>query len=157
MAKRQFTKGIDLYHHQMKRLATMQATMKDSVRDMQKEGVKDAIELTAGTLTRSQTRGQYARGRLAATSTSTGRKRGRAPMLPINQITRRLRRSMRSRSHSKLGFEVLSAGVPYAQFILSEAGTRKMVGRGMKKEAGKRLKARQKAHVDFFIKKQRSI
>jgi hypothetical protein len=124
---------------------------------MRKLGEEDAKKLTQGTLPRSQTRGQFARGRSAATSTAAGKKRGRAPALPINKISGRLSRSMRSRSFKKDGFETLSSNVRYAKFILADAGTRKMIARGMKKEAIRRLKARQAAHVQYFIRKQRSI
>lgn len=157
MAKRQFTKGIDLVNHQLKRLNSMKATIEQSVRMMEKQGLQDAIELTSGLLGKSITKGQYARGRMPKASTPTGRLRGRLPLLPINIQTGRLRKSMRSRKFKRLGFEVLSNSVPYAKFILADSGTRKMVARGMKKEARRRLKARQAAHVHYFVRKQRSI
>jgi hypothetical protein len=152
---RQFTKGIDLAAHQMKRLARMQATIKQSVQDMQKQGVQDAVELTGGMIKSRQLAAMghpFARGRGNA-----GRMRGKLRPLPINVQSGKLRRSMRSRGYKKLGFEVLSSQVPYARFILAEGGTRKMVARGLKKEAQRRLKARQAAHVQYFVRKQRSI
>jgi hypothetical protein len=155
MAKRQFTKGIDLYRHQLARLHKMQATMDQSTRMMRKLAEQDAKELTSGNLSPAQTKGQYARGTSRAKSTPTGRKRGRAPLLPINRVSQRLYRSIRSRSTGRHKFEVFSRGVSYARYVLSESGTRTTVGRGMKKEARKRLAARQKAHVDYFIKQQR--
>lgn len=164
MAKRRFTKGNDLVAHQMKRLRTMRATIDQSVKLMQGLSLGDARELTSGTLSPRQTRGAYARGVAPSASTPTGRKRGRAPMLPINRQSSRLRNSIKSRAKGgskapgggKSGFEVY-ARTPYAKFILAEAGTRKMVARGMKKEAGRRQKARQAAHVQHFVRKQRSI
>lgn len=157
MAKRQFTKGIDLYHHQLARLKAMQATMQQGVKLMKDEGLKDAEELTSGTLTKRQTRGQFARGRSPKISKATGRLRGRTKLLPINKQSGRLFRSMYAKGHARLGFEIVSRGVPYARYILHEAGTRKMVARGMKQEAQKRLRARRKAHLDHFKKKQRNF
>lgn len=154
---RQFTKGIDLANHQLKRLVAMKATVAQSVRLMRKLGEQDARELSSGALTPKQTRSAFARGRSAAVSTSTGRKRGLAPLLPINIQSGRLKRSMTSRSRGQNAFETLSRTVPYAKYILAEAGTRKMVARGLKKEATRRLKARQMAHVQYFVRKQRSI
>lgn len=160
MAKRQFTKGIDLAAHQMKRLVAMQATIKQSVRLMRRLGEQDAGELTSGGVkakTLAKLGHPFARGASTAKSTPAGRKRGSVPMLPINVQSGKLKRSFRSRDFKRNGFEVLSAQVPYAKFILSESGTRKMVARGMKKEANRRLKARQAAHVQYFVRKQRSI
>lgn len=157
MPRRRFTKGIDLYNFQVRRLAAMQATMKDSVRVMRAEGLKDAQELTSGTLTRQQTKGRFARGTSPKAATRVGRLRGRLPLLPLNIQTGRLRRSMIGRKATKLGFEILSKGLPYSKYILSRSGTRLMVARGLKQEAERRLKARQKAHIDFFKRKQRNF
>ncbi len=161
MATRRFTKGIDLVHHQMKRLETMKATIKDSYRLMRQASLGDARELTSGGLSPRQTRGAYARGRTPSQRTNAGRKRGIAPLLPINQVSKRLRNSIRDTGYGtaqggKAGFQI-TARTPYAKFILAEGGTRFMVSRGMKAEARKRLKARQMAHVQYFVRKQRSI
>lgn len=162
VAKRQFTKGIDLVHHQMKRLQTMQLTMDESVRMMKNQATGDARELTRGQLKPKQTRGAFARGRTPAQRTPTGRRRGRAPLLPINIQSGRLHRAVKNRSfgsiqtNHRVKFEVFTRA-PYAKYILSDSGTSKMVARGMKAEATKRLKARQAAHVQHFIRKQRSI
>jgi hypothetical protein len=64
---------------------------------------------------------------------------------------------MTSRKRSKLGFETYSKNVPYAKFILSPSGTKKMVTRGFKKEANRRLAARRSGFINYFIRKQRSI
>jgi hypothetical protein len=163
VAKRQFTKGIDLAAHQMKRLVAMQATIGQSVDLMKKEGVKDNIELTGGQIKKQELRKMghpYGRGRASGQGSPAGRKRGRAPLLPLNLQSGRLRRAMRSRNigtKQRPGFETYASGVAYAKYILSESGTRKMVARGMKKEANRRLKARQAAHVQHFVRKQRSI
>jgi len=157
---RQFTKGIDLAAHQLKRLQTMKATVAESIRLMRKLGEQDSKELSSGTLTKSQTRGAFARGRTPQQSTPAGRLRGKKPgvrLLPINVQSGRLRRSMTSRSRGQNSFETLSRTVPYARFILSESGTRKMVARGMKQEAIRRLKARQMAHVQHFVRKTKAI
>lgn len=161
---RQFAKGIDLAAHQLKRLQTMRATVDDSIRLMRKLGESDAKELSSGsvsTATLVKLGHPFGRGRVAQESTSTGRYRGTAKarmrLLPINVQSGRLRRSMTSRSRGKQSFETLSRTVPYARFILSESGTRKMVARGMKQEATRRLKARQMAHVQHFVRKTRSI
>lgn len=133
---------IALAKDQEKRMRRAVKTMDDAVKWRAAEGVKDSIELTGGTLTRSETRGQYARGRSAGSSTSTGRKRGRAPSLPINQVSHKLRRSFNRKKKSHQVYEVVSRGIPYAKYILSESGTRKMVTRPLKKEVVKRGKAR---------------
>jgi len=156
MAKKVHKSVTALYVAQMKRMRTMRLTIEQSVEYMKEEAVKDTIALLGGRLSRSQTKGAYARGRTAAMSTPTGRKRGRAPLLPINMQTGRLRRSITSKSTGRLKFTVVSRGVRYAKFILSDHGTRKMVTRPLKKQIGKNIKQRNKALKDHFLNTQRA-
>ncbi|MCC7229255.1 MAG: hypothetical protein IT203_02610 [Fimbriimonadaceae bacterium] len=156
MAQRRFKNPLDLYNAQMARMAKANASIADGLKMMREGATQDAIDLTGGHLTPKQTRGQYARGRAAILSTPNGRKRGTAPMLPINMVSGRLRRSIQGRSWKKNGFAVVSKGVPYSQFILSESGTRVMVARGMKRKALSLLRSRNKAFKDFFFKNVRS-
>lgn len=59
-------------------------------------------------------------------------KRGRAPMLPINRQTGRLRASLQLRRSGRGRFDLgIGRGVPYARYILHPAGTNLMVGRGL--------------------------
>lgn len=75
---------------------------------------------------------------------SGGRKRGRVPSLPINRQTGRLKRSLRRKTlaeSSRITYEV-SFTAPYAKYVLSPSGTRKMVGRGYWREVTKLYKKR---------------
>ncbi len=59
-------------------------------------------------------------------------KRGRAPMLPINRQSGRLRASLNMRSAGRGRYDTgIGRGVEYARYILHPAGTVKMVGRGL--------------------------
>lgn len=59
-------------------------------------------------------------------------KRGRAPRLPINRQSNRLRASLRMRTAGRGRFDLgIGNGVPYARYILHPAGTVRMVGRGL--------------------------
>lgn len=147
---------LKLVEDQGKRIKNAKVAMEEIPRMLAEEGVKDSIQLTGGTLTRKQTRGQYARGLTASKSTATGRKRGRAPALPINMVSGRLRRSFERKRRGKTIQDVVSSNIDYAQFILSPQGTRKMVTRPLKKEVTKRGKARNyavRAHFKKAIEK----
>jgi hypothetical protein len=169
---RRYTKGVDLVRAQKARFQKLKLTRETGLRDIAEAGKADAIELASGALTRSQTRGAYARGDSPANSTPTGRRRqltarqlatrgliGGAPMLPINVQSGKLRAGIRLVLRSpapRLSYSLLIQNVDYARYILSEMGTKKMVSRGYKAEIQRRQKARQAAYVQFYQRQSRS-
>lgn len=178
MAKHTFYRGIDLIRHQQKRFETLKLTRAQGLMEMAKAGARDGIELASGDLTKAQTRGAFARGSSPAKSTATGLRRklksstltrrgvpGGVPLLPINEQTHRLVEGIRllpAPSSVGMSYDLVVQGVPYAKYILSDAGTRGkngkggMVARGYKKEVKKRQKQRMTAFVQFYVRKQRS-
>jgi hypothetical protein len=160
-----YSKGLDLYDAQRKRFAHNKATMLSGHEDLAKEGLKDWLELTGGQPT-GKARLKLLRQighPFGRTSKPAGRNRmprkGRLPFLPIGIVSGRLRRAIRKTrawvSGAVQAFAVSAEGVPYAKFILGDAGTRKMVGRGFQREVVKRFKARNRAYLDHFSKEQK--
>lgn len=167
--------------HQMRRFAAMNATAVKGHRDIAQQGFNDHKQLTAGGdgpqgPTRKawlRKKGHpFGRGPSALQRTPTGLKRGiprgKVRSLPIGRISNRLHTglSMSSMGGGKQSFGVRSRA-PYTKYILSPHGTPAMVGRGFGGELGKtgprtgetvrRWRARNKAFVQFFIRKQRTF
>jgi hypothetical protein len=161
----EYSKGLDLFYAQRARFAKLGLTMKQGHEDLAEKGRQDWMDLTSG-----QPAGK-ARARLlrqmghpfGRTSGGKGRSRmprkGRLPFLPIGIMSGRLRRAIRRTRAWVAGavqaFAVEAKGVPYAAYILGDAGTRKMVGRGFQREIVKRWKARNKAFLDTFSDRQK--
>lgn len=170
MAKRRFTKGIDLIRAQQARFATMKMTREQGLRDIAEAGKKDAIDLASGGFTKKQTAGAFARGQTPPESTPQGPRRrlsrrtlkgrgitGSIPLLPINVQSGRLRRSIALRVKSRSRYDLVAGDVAYAKYILAIGGTAKMYSRGFKQEVQRRQRSRMAAFVQFYIRKQRSI
>lgn len=152
---------------QQKRFATMKGTFVELIRERAYAGLEDFQELTSGALTPGQTHGAFARGQSPAQSTPMGARRrlsqlqrkrrglkGVVPLLPINKVTGRLHRSGMILRHGDK-FLLVSRGVPYAEFVVSNEGTRKMVGRRLRNEIKMRAAAR--LHGILANMKARSI
>jgi hypothetical protein len=117
------------------------------VRELARAGREDLFENTAGGLSQKrldEMGNPYGRGRSAAVNyvktgdvsrrgtKGRGRARLRAPLLPINRQTGRLRRSVRFVRRGAGVYDVaIGSGVSYARYVLHPAGTRLMVGRGL--------------------------
>lgn len=102
------------------------------------EGYRDAVEAMSGRVPSEALRRAghpYGRGpRPKANYESGGNAlmRGRAPLLPLNVQSGRLRRSARVSQSGPAAFDLgIGGGVQYARYILHPAGTVKMVGRGL--------------------------
>lgn len=130
--------------------------------EIAREGLQDALSLTDGGVgpngaaRRAWLRKQgHPFGRGAAGR--SGRNRSRVKPLPTGIISGATRRSWRLtlESHSPQSY-MLRNNSPAARFILNDAGTRKMVGRGVRKELIKRFKARNYAFVRT-IKARRAL
>lgn len=180
---RQFTKGLDLYKHQLKRFATMDRDAKRMHREIAQSGYSDHIELTSGgngpqgPARKNWLRRMghpFGRGINSAASTPGGLKRkGKASRsavrnLPIGRISGELRMGWRmTREAGGTQSFGMKNSAPHVQYILSPHGTKKMVGRGFggiqgqngprTGETVRRWRARNKAFVDTFRRKQRTI
>lgn len=152
---RKFHKGIDLYEAQIKRLQETQTSIEGSVDIMKDQALADAIALTGGSISSKRLRKlghPFARSKGKALLSGRVSTKSKVPLLPINVQSGRLRRAFKSRLYPKQGFDIVVKNVPYAKYILSSRGTEKMIARGLKEEVVRRLKARQKAHLDAIAK-----
>lgn len=165
------------YFATIEKFKQINANIEEGAKEVRKQIMRDLNEFTTGATPSGkarlkwlrQTGHPYGRGKSAALSTSTGRKRGagrkgKAPNLPIGQITGGLRRakfaklSKANQKHTiTAGFKKGAKGALYAVLPF---GTNKMVGRGLwapteKGALGKRVKAYRKAFRDTFITKNR--
>ena len=153
------------------------ANMEEGAKEIRKQIERDLNEFTTGASPSGkarlkwlrQTGHPYGRGKSAALSTSTGRKRnagrkGTAPMLPMGQITGGLRRSKFAKLDTPGGRHIITAGfnksAKGALFAVLPSGTNKMVGRGLwdPKQKGslpQRVKEYTKAFRDTFQKRNR--
>lgn len=169
----QFTDPMALYKAQKVRFAKQMLTARAAHEEVVIAGLHDMVELASGRLTKSQTRGAFARGSSPATSTPTGRRRqltkaqlrrraikGGVPLLPINVQKGNLRKAIRKIQTAAppggQAYDVGPQGVPYAKYVLGLGGTRKAVARGYFPEVRKRWRARNKAFVDHYASKNRS-
>lgn len=153
------------------------ANMEEGAKEIRKQIERDLNEFTTGATPSGkarlkwlrQTGHPYGRGKSAALSTSTGRKRnagrkGTAPMLPMGQITGGLRRSKFAKLDTPGGRHIITAGfnksAKGALFAVLPSGTSKMVGRGLwdptqKGSLPARVKQYRKAFRDTFQKRNR--
>ena len=157
-----YTKGIDLYKAQKKMFEKLALDRRAGHIKMVEGMLKDAKDLTSGTLTPKQTRGAFARLRNADGSANAfGARRGtvaQAPLLPINMQSHRLNESFYIVSNFGNGikFQDLQQENPGGGvFRLMPGGTRKMVDSGYKDEIRRRWSARNKAYLDYYRAQQR--
>lgn len=133
---RKFTRPIDLARHKEQQLRKMRGSFEQEFDKIVRESMQDGINLTGGGLSLKRLRKMghpYGRGPRPNTFSGGGLKRGagrmKAPNLPINQQSGRLRRSWHVK---RTGLTwVLSNKARHHKYILSPWGTRKMVGRGL--------------------------
>lgn len=131
---RKFTRPIDLMHHKMKQLNGMKINYQKEVEKIAEEYLQDAIAFTGGGISKktlAKMGHPYGRGPNPAKRHAAGLKRGKAPMLPINMQSGRLRRGwyLKRRSQSGRAVFVIGNSARHARYILSPWGTKKMVGR----------------------------
>jgi len=133
-----FTDPAKMLAHMRRRAAVAVRDMSQFTEWSAREGYDDAFTgMSGGTSSDELARmgHPYGRGASAASNYANAGnvlKRGRAPMLPINRQSGRLRASLRLGTAGKGRFDLgIGRGVPYAQYILHPAGTVKMVGRGL--------------------------
>lgn len=145
----QFTSALALMKHQEARFKAKNLSARAMHREIATEGLQDALKLTSGGVgPNGQGRLKWLRSQGHPYGRGFGRKsgkgpRGRAKQLPIGIISGATRRSWRLTQdrYTPQTFS-LRNNSKAARYILNDAGTRKMVGRGFKKEMLRRFKAR---------------
>jgi len=181
--RRQFTKGIDLYEHQVKRFTATLKNMRDGHVELVREGLADGKELTKASGATGAERKKllrrlghpFGRGTSSATSTATGKLRGttraraarngikgQLPLLPIGTMSGRLHKSIGSKSITRgRGIQRFDVGPIHSPgpglFRLRPQGTSKMVGSPYFSEVKRRWRPRNKALIDVVRAKQLSI
>ena len=110
-------------------------------RDVAQEGFRDARKLTGGGVkTRTLRKLGHPFGRRGG---GKGRRRGRLPLLPINEQSGALRRRIRLvRATGGTQALKITTGRGRSNWVLAPAGTRKMVARGFFRQIKKRFKPR---------------
>lgn len=171
---RRFTKGIDLYNATIVFFGKEKGDLRQGHKALAQWTYDDWKELTAGTLTKQQTAGAFARGLAPSLSTPTGLRRtlsvqqirkrnlagqlirGQVPLLPINMQSHRLNDSIHVADLSRAGSQVFDVGpdasAGKSKWVLVPTGTGRMVARGIWAEIERRWKARNKAWFDAFAK-----
>lgn len=143
MAK--YTSGLAFYNAYKAKLEKVSHDAKSLHERIAREALKDAYELTSGTVpTKTLARMNHPFGRGFGSKRGT---RGRLPALPVNVQSGRLRWAiyMEKRGNTyAIGFR----GPDYAKYVLSRTGTKNMLTRPVWSEIEKRFKARRKAMVD---------
>lgn len=138
--------------------------------EIAKGGREDLVGVTGGSISSRQLRlmgHPYGRGASAKQRGDTKLMRKKAPLLPINKQTGKLRGGvfLRRASGGTQSFDVGSSA-KHSAFIFHPAGTKKMVGRGVMsgKQIGfngptgfleKKWRLRNRAFQDVFIRNQR--
>lgn len=174
---------LGLYRAQLQRFDRLRLDMRQGHEDIAEGGLRDQLEFTRGGIGPSgharkkwlrQLGHPFGRGINSAASTRGGLKRqvsrqakqragfrGRSfvPSLPIGSISGRLRRGIQKRQVPNMGVQSFDVGTTKAAgrsaWVLSPAGTQRMVGRGVWPEVKKRFRARNKSFVDHFKGQQR--
>ena len=169
--------AIQSYFATIEKFKQINANMEEGAKEIRKQIERDLNEFTTGASPSGkarlkwlrQTGHPYGRGKSAALSTSTGRKRGagrkgKAPTLPIGQITGGLRRAKFTKLSKGNQKYIITAGfnksAKGALFAVLPSGTNKMVGRGLfgkgdQGALGKRVKEYRKAFRDTFQKRNK--
>lgn len=170
-----YTKALDLYDAQRAYFARRNVTMVKGHSALAAAGLKDARELTSGSLTPAQTKGAFARvkgGLRRGLSNDQVKARGLVgvggpkkwlkargllgivPLLPINKQSGQLNSSFFiRRTGSGPGTQTINLGESSPGggiFRLMPGGTVKMVDSGFFPDIRKRWKARNAAFLDHF-------
>lgn len=152
---RRHSSPLALYKAQLALFARLNQSRRQMHLGIALEGRADYDELLSGTLSPNQTRGRFARRR-------SGRRRtGGVRLLPINQQSGRLRRSVKIRKVNTAGaiqsFHVgPTSAAGKSMFALLPAGTRFTVARGAEAVIKERFRARNKAFFDTIKQRQRN-
>ena len=166
-----YTSAAALAKGQKARFERLDMTRKQGWKDLAEQMLKDAKELTAGTPTGKERLAQlkadgypFGKGASAAESTPEGRRRGGGkgslPLLPVGQISFRLRRALTVVKLGPMSYGLKAPGVQYASYVLGsekygDTGTKKMVSHGFRRVILQRFRARRKAFLDYYGKEQR--
>jgi len=166
-----YTSAAALAKGQKARFDRLALTRRNGWKDVAEQMLADAKELTGGTPTGKERLKQlaadgypFARGASASESTPEGRRRGGGrgslPLLPIGQISMRLRRALTVVRLGPMSYGLKAPGVKYATYILGsesygDTGTKKMVARGFRRVILQRFRARRKAFLDYYKTQQR--
>lgn len=176
-----FSSPLALYDAQSSRFRRLGMDMRRGHEDIARAGLGDMIELTGGRVSQKTLRRlghPYARGQSRSGSISAANAVGRytrrrgssraknaragltggAPLLPVNRQSGRLQGSMRLRRVSG-GVQSFRVGPTRAAgkslYGIIPGGTGRVVARGFWIEVKKRWRARNKAFIDEFVRKQR--
>lgn len=165
------TKPIDLYRAQLEFFRTTALTRSEGHRVLARQSLAKAQDLTSGTLSRSQTRGAFARNPSFNPAKPNGARRrlspqqlrsrglpGAVPLLPINMQSQSLHNSFYLEPVAgggiqsfKLGERDPGGGI----WRLKPGGTRKMVDSGFFEAIKSDWRARNKAFIDYYRDLQR--
>lgn len=161
--------ALQLYDAQVASFKKSTGTARQAWRQIPEAGFRDLKEMTSGTIssrTLRQMGRPYARnkgGTPRGVSKSYVRRNGKAkaPLLPVNQQSRRLNSSVtlwhRSTAYTleeSVGFDSAKAG--RSMYAVLPRGTRYVVPRGIWVELAKRGRARLRAFRDYYIRSQRA-
>lgn len=146
-----YTSPLQLYKAQRARFESVERTVKQMHREIAQEGLHDAEALTSGGIGP-----QWAARRpwLRKKRPFARRKPGLlVKPLPIGMISGRVNRGFVLAGRGHVIVYELRNRVPHARYILHDAGTRYMRGRGLQAEITKRWRARNKALIDTVRQK----
>lgn len=150
------TSALSLYKRQLARFTSVQLTARQMHAEIAKGGYDEAVDATDGSL---GPKGAL-RKKWLAKNRPFARNIARAKLavkpLPIGIITGRVHSGFKlnDRSSAKRSEWWIENSAPHSKYILFDAGTRKMRGRGFQEYTRKRFKARNKAFVDAIRQKQ---
>lgn len=150
------TSPLALYKHQTARFKAVEQTARQMHAEIVRESHQDAVKLTSGGI------GPQGRGRLPwlaknrPFARNITRSRLRVKPLPIGMISMDIVQGWKVvRVSSPKGQEFhLRNSAKHAKYILFDAGTTKMRGRGFQAETRKRFRARNKALIDTIRTRQ---
>lgn len=147
-----YTSPLQLYKAQLARFESVTRTAAQMHREIAQAGLHDAEELTGGGV---GPQWSPRRPWLRKTRPFARRRPGASVKpLPIGMISGALRMSFALHgTRGRTQIYELRNRMPYAKWILGDAGTRYMRGRGFQAEIMKRWRARNKALVDTIRKK----
>jgi hypothetical protein len=152
-----YTSALSLYKAQLARFQRMGADVRSMHADIARHSYEDARRLTEGgngpqfgARRRWLARNRPFARNMARVNIKAFRGPGRVQRLPIGVITAQLYSGWSlTRIQSQRGQEFhLRNSAPHARYILFDAGTRKMLGRGFQAEIRRRWMARNKALLD---------
>ncbi len=160
-----FTSAMALYKHQKAEFERVGASARSMHARIASEGYKDARAMTDGSVgPRGRARGRWLAQNRPFARLGAASKPGKVPgglkltPLPIGIISNALYRGWefrRVRSGALQEFQIRNTA-PHAKYILSDAGTANMVGRGFRSAHRKNFKARNKAFLDTIRARRRA-